>query len=1041
MELKLYNHLKRVLLGEFAGRAENHDSDYQKQVENFASSQASGLLRPVARKIQKWLGDYNQLLSRPFSLRYYQILALYFTEYVLEQKRAGTDFAEQKALVYWMATGSGKTLLMHLNVLQFIEHIGGGAAFDELQIILTTPGVNLIEQHERELGEVVRQLNRLYNNRIKLTVATTGALLNKEPGFFNLPENSRLFRLVLVDEGHIGLAGGGKDLGAFKQLREDLLRPANSFLFEYSATYHGIADKHIRDYEEQIVYDYNYYRFFKDGYGKDYALQSLADDRFADTGKSEAPFFTATFDNLQDKLLAHQRLSVSQAQGAGELPFAGQFPHRPLLAFMGNTVEDPKNEGKLDKSGQGTDEVSDIRKLLVWLARLTQGERENYSAIFNGHYQGKLTLTRCPRVSDEIWLSWGEDEYWGLINVGNGDKFFSDSEEHPQLRHGNGDSLITLRKAPIVNSRYHFTSVDDPTSPINVLVGSRKFAEGWNCYRVSIIGLINLGSSKGNKIIQIFGRGVRLLGLRGDGKRQNLEHCTSYAELLADGSPEKLLRRLETLNVFSLNRSWLETFLKALEQDLPVLSGPYTLDVRPAVVQIGTSKQKRQPVEFSEYQNNLQAFKVGRSEFDSPLRILLDDEHAWHWEYISDSQRCSGQLRPQRFSLDYRSDPSRPGENLVHALIDCLQQRNAFLSSGDLQSRLLGWSRQQRVQLYRRNTANCRPMTLADLLPAVESVLYESHLDDRSWPVVERLLDEVQRDLLEKIFHKVRYDIDKRQYRFEPVRQNSPGVPGDFIDRYTLVCEFDSNEKKETFEQDAKALEQLRLDLGESRGHYHIYEPLLHDATDKLLHKYKLKRIGISPDSLNAGEGKFLQDILEFIEVNYPRDPREFYLMRNVESLRSIGLYLDGETRVFYPDFALWIVDDKANKTTLALFDPKGQSGIMREDDLGLSGGSAMNDKVRVATGVQLPELAQELTHRTKRQWAVHSFILLRDSSPLGKWRGASATNQEMVLAERMIHQNVLRLDWHFKNELGQASSPLRNGDTYLSRIFERLAQ
>ncbi|MFI8583158.1 hypothetical protein [Ectopseudomonas khazarica] len=207
------------------------------------------------------------------------------------------------------------------------------------------------------------------------------------------------------------------------------------------------------------------------------------------------------------------------------------------------------------------------------------------------------------------------------------------------------------------------------------------------------------------------------------------------------------------------------------------------------------------------------------------------------------------------------------------------------------------------------------------------------------------------------------------------------------------------------------------------------------------MQKYKLKRIGISPDSLNAGERKFLQDILEFIEVNYPRDPREFYLMRNVESLRSIGLYLDGETRVFYPDFVLWIVDDKTNQTTLALFDPKGQSGIMREDDLGVSGGSAMNDKVRVATSAQLPELAQELTHRTKRQWAVHSFILLRDSSPLGRWRGASPTNQEMDLAERMIQQNVLRLDWHPKNELGQTSSSLRNGDTYLSRIFERLVQ
>lgn len=409
MELKLYNRIKRELLGEFALRAEGHDSDYQKQVEAFASSQHSGLPKPVGRKIQGWLADYNRLLSKPFTLRYYQTLALFFTEHVLSQKRSGKGYGDQKALVYWMATGSGKTLLMHLNILQYIDHIGGAQAFDELQLILTTPGVNLIEQHERELGEVVRQLNRLCNNRIKLTVATTGALLNREAGFFNMPDSTRLFRLVLVDEGHIGLASGSGDIGAFKKLRHDLLKPENSFLFEYSATYHGIAEQHVREYEEQIVYDYNYYRFFKDGYGKDYALQSLADDRFADQGKSEADFFNATFDTLTEKLTAHEHLTVSNARGTGELPFTGRFPDKPLLAFMGNTVEDPKKEGS-DK-----DEVSDIRKFVVWLANLSLVERAHYQPVFNGQHSGKLTLTRSPSVQDEIWLSFGDGQYWGVI--------------------------------------------------------------------------------------------------------------------------------------------------------------------------------------------------------------------------------------------------------------------------------------------------------------------------------------------------------------------------------------------------------------------------------------------------------------------------------------------------------------------------------------------------------------------------------------------------------------------------------------------------
>ncbi len=1030
MELKLYNRLKHELLSEFYQRAEGHDRDYQQQVETFASSQHSGLPKPAGRKIQGWLADYNRLLAtKPFRLRYYQILPLYFTEHVLSQKRAGKGFAKQKALVYWMATGSGKTLLMHLNILQFIDHIGGVQAFDELQLILTTPGVNLIEQHERELGEVVRQLNRLCNNRIKLIVATTGALLNREPGFFNMPESTRLFRLVLVDEGHIGLASGGKDIGAFKKLRQDLLKPENSFLFEYSATYHGIAEQHVREYEEQIVYDYNYYRFFKDGYGKDYALQSLSDDRFADQGKSEADFFAATFDTLNDKLTAHEQLAVSQAQGTGQLPFTGRFPDKPLLAYMGNTVEDPKKEGS-DK-----DEVSDIRKFVVWLAHLSVEERQHYQTIFNGQCSGKLTLTRSPGIQDEIWLSWGDGAYWGLINVGNGDKFFSDCDEHPHLHNAGGEPLITLTKAGIVNPRYHFSAIDDPASPINLLVGSRKFAEGWNCFRVSIIGLINLGSSKGNKIIQIFGRGVRLKGLSGDGKRRNLEHCLDYRQLVDEDTPDNQLRRLETLNVYSLNRSWLETFLKALEQDLPAIAGPFTIDVKPSVIKIG-----KKQLSFEDYQPKLQTFKVGQAEFDAPLRVTLDAAtHDWQWQHVEDGQLLSGTLPSLDLSLDYRSDRAKAGQNLAPALSQCLTAESVFLPNNGLQQRLLTWCRQQRVQLYSLKNGKSGRLTLSDLLPAVGPVLYDHDLGDRSWKVVERLLDEVQRDVLEKVFHKVRYDIDKRRYRFEPVRQSVAGAPGDFIDRYSLTFEFAKETEKQAFEKDAGLREQLELQLKEELGHYHIYEPLLGEATETLLKKHKLQRIGISPDKLNAGERKFLRDILSFIDTNYSRDHREFYLMRNVESLRSIGLYLEGETRVFYPDFVLWIVDDKHKKTTLALFDPKGQTGIVKEDDLGLKGTDGMNDKVRVATSGQLAELAREMSKRTGRVWNIRSFILLRDTSPLGRFKGSAPNDWDMNLAEAMIEMGVLRLDWHEKNEQGQTSVRLRDGSSYLSRIFEIL--
>ena len=288
MELKFYHRLNQILLGELAQAATRFDPAYQQAVERYAPQAESGLKSWGRDAIEQWLKEYARLTPRPVKLRYYQILALYFAEAVLKWKREGDlDFAGRNMLAYWMATGSGKTLLMHLNIIQYIAHLGGGdfhlglRAFDELHIILTTPGVNLIDQHRREVTPLVDGLNRMCANRIRLTVESTGSLLNAERSFFKLAPSKKIFRLILVDEGHIGLASGGATAGAFKKLRHDLADYPNAFLFEYSATYHGIAEQYVDEYQEQIVYDYNYYHFYKDGYGKDYSIQTISADELA----------------------------------------------------------------------------------------------------------------------------------------------------------------------------------------------------------------------------------------------------------------------------------------------------------------------------------------------------------------------------------------------------------------------------------------------------------------------------------------------------------------------------------------------------------------------------------------------------------------------------------------------------------------------------------------------------------------------------------------------------------------------------------------
>jgi hypothetical protein len=51
--------------------------------------------------------------------------------------------------------------------------------------------------------------------------------------------------------------------------------------------------------------------------------------------------------------------------------------------------------------------------------------------------------------------------------------------------------------------------LNNKDSQLHVLIGSRKFTEGWSSWRVSTMGLLNMGKGEGSQIIQLFGRGVR----------------------------------------------------------------------------------------------------------------------------------------------------------------------------------------------------------------------------------------------------------------------------------------------------------------------------------------------------------------------------------------------------------------------------------------------------------------------------------------------------------------------------------------------------
>jgi hypothetical protein len=150
-----------------------------------------------------------------------------------------------------------------------------------------------------------------------------------------------------------------------------------------------------------------------------------------------------------------------------------------------------------------------------------------------------------------------------------------------------------------------------------------------------------------------------------------------------------------------------------------------------------------------------------------------------------------------------------------------------------------------------------------------------------------------------------------------------------------------------------------------------------------------------------------------------------------VESLKSIGIYLNDDSEVFYPDFIMWLV--AKDKVFINFIDPKGQMGIK---DFATD---SDKEKIKIAdkkSNATLPNIEKELKRIHKKDFILNSFILLRDSSLLGKEGKSLKADWKK---ENMISKNILRLDWHLTDEKGSPTDISRwvEDKSYLDWIIE----
>ena len=307
--------------------------------------------------IRKHLAVMNDGRAEPITLRYFQYLAALYTEIYLDWyfNRTGGLLSSLNAsvlqhnsncapdqrwdqfttedltkLAFWMATGGGKTLLLHLHYRQFMLY--NRKPLDN--ILLITPNEGLSQQHLEELRasnipaarfDTDETGSLLSQSGIVRVTEITKLVEEKQGGGVRVPvETFEGNNLIFVDEGHKG-AGGE----AWRGMRDALAE--TGFTFEYSATFgQALAaannDALLSEYGKAIAFDYSYRYFYNDGYGKDFQVLNLQQDN--------APQQTDTL-LLANLLSFYEQQLVFSEQERDLRPYNLS---RPLWTFVGGSV-------------------------------------------------------------------------------------------------------------------------------------------------------------------------------------------------------------------------------------------------------------------------------------------------------------------------------------------------------------------------------------------------------------------------------------------------------------------------------------------------------------------------------------------------------------------------------------------------------------------------------------------------------------------------------------------------------------------------------
>ncbi len=948
---------------------EDYDSDGNSYFFNALKGMSKineDILETYDQNIKLYLEYINKQRIVKIQLKYFQYISILFTEIFLDNYfnnndtffKELNDFVKKEnsgkdqpfflkndlsKLAFWMATGSGKTLIMHINFLQF--HKYNKKKIDNT--LLITPNEGLSRQHLEELRKSninAKIFNEMNIEKNIMQIIEIHKLTDEKKGEGVTVEVSSFEgnNLIFVDEGHKGFSGT-----TWKGIRDKISEIG--FTFEYSATFDEAIsfrnDELMDEYSKAIIMDYSYSHFYYDGFGKEFFILNL---------KNIEHEKHKEFVLLTNLLSYYQQLKFFEKnnQMLQDFSFA-----KPLWIFVGNSVSSQKKD-KFDKNTlsdiqfvvtflnkfllkeidfikridnimndkillKKKDEIIQISQLLQPIKNDKLTAKEIYQDIlklvFNSESGGKLELFHIVNSSGEVGLKVSNSsKYFSLVYIGDVASFKKKLEEKTNLIF-HDDKF----------SDSYFATINNKDSPIHILIGSKKFIEGWNSFRVSTMGLLNMGRSKGSQIIQLFGRGVRIRGYQNLMKRSRIlvnEQILEKQDLKIDPSI------LETLNIFGIKADYIDTFRKQLEEEEILEEEILNLNIKKNLnflkKKLVILKQKGDE-DFSDLIN---------LEYDSLIPTIKLD------------------MRP-KFEMFESGETGFNKSQFEEKIIPVYDYLDYF-DWDDIYFKLYNVKQQKKFHNLHFNKKILIEIMKKNNYKVVFDKTFEINTFSQFVFIEKLCIRILQKYIIEF------YNIHKRKWVTNNLEYDVLTKENENFQDYKIIID-----KKETI-----LINEITNMIKDSKKIYnedqkelsvvfdnHLYQPLI-------INNNKIITV---PTGLNHGEKKLVMDLRDFIlknKNNVNIKKLEFYLFRNL-SKKGVGFF--AETNNFYPDFILWVVNNEKQK--IVFIDPKSLI-------------HAPGDKI---PKIEIKNTLKEIEARlNKTNFELTSFIVAGENSSFTKIKG-----------------------------------------------------